>query len=192
MGYYSYLCALLEPLRVYALEDTSISGAELRAAGGELDRVAASLDTAEREGILATAEGEGLSRRERLFARWPVTTSTELRRRAIEALAQINAGNFTLADINRAISGCGIYAVAEETGIYGTIRVTFPETVGVPEGFEQIEKIILDIIPCHLLTDFAFRFQTWAECEARGRTWEAVEAAGHTWGGFEMDVMEDE
>ena len=33
MGYYNYLCELLRPLRVYRLDEGSLSGAELYAAG---------------------------------------------------------------------------------------------------------------------------------------------------------------
>ena len=32
MGYYNYLCELLRPLRVYRLDEGSLSGAELYAA----------------------------------------------------------------------------------------------------------------------------------------------------------------
>ena len=53
---------------------------------------------------------------------------------------------------------------------------------------DRIQKIILDIIPCHLETEFYFRYLTWAECEAAGWTWERVESAGHTWHSFELAV----
>ena len=56
MSYYGYLCALLAPLGVYRLEEESIGGAELTAAGAALDAAAAALAHSEREGILATAE----------------------------------------------------------------------------------------------------------------------------------------
>ena len=38
-------------------------------------------------------------------------------------------------EINAAIAGCGIKALAEETGEYGVIRVSFPGVGGKPEGF---------------------------------------------------------
>ena len=47
---------------------------------------------------------------------------------------------------------------------------------------------MLDIIPCHLETEFYFRYMLWSECEARGWTWAEVEAAGHTWHSFELAV----
>ena len=70
----------------------------------------------------------------------------------------------------------------------GKLRVIFPEVAGVPEGFAQMERIILDILPCHLEVEFYFRYLTWAECEAAGYTWAAVEAAEHTWESFQLAV----
>ena len=100
---------------------------------------------------------------------------------------QIGADSFSPEAINSAITGCGIRAQALEMG-EGHIRIIFPDVAGVPEDFEQIQKIILDIIPCHLETEFYFRYLTWAECEAAGWTWEQVESAGHTWHSFELAV----
>lgn len=190
MTYYDYLCALLEPMRIYRTERGSISGSELYAAGEALDGALARMDYAEREGILPLAEGEGLARREKLFSRRPVHVSTALRREAIAALARISADSFTLDAINSTLGGCGIRAIAEETEKKGTVKVWFPDTVGVPEEFPQVESIILDIIPCHLLVEFYFRYLTWRECEAQGFTWETVENARHTWESFEKAVAD--
>ena len=188
MGYYDYLCELLRPLRVYELREDSLSGAELAAAGAGLDEAAARLAYVEREGILMTAEGEGLARRERLFSRLGARTTPELRRLAVASLAGVGADGFTPEAINRTISGCGIRAVAEETNEYGTVRVTFPQTAGEPEDFERVREIILDIMPCHLLVDFYLRYLTWDECERQGFTWESAESAGHTWESFELAI----
>lgn len=186
--YYGYLCTLLEPLRIYALQRGTMSGSELYAAGTALDEAADALEHAEREGLLPLAEGEGLTRREKLFSRIGASPTAALRREAIAALMRISTDGFTLAAINAAISGCGIRAVAEETGEYGTVRVRFPDTVGVPDGFDRIERIVLDIIPCHLLTEFFFRYLTWRECEQQGFTWRSTEDAQHTWESFQKAV----
>ena len=84
MGYYNYLCELLRPLRVYRLDEGSLSGAELYAAGEGLDAAAEALEKAVREGVLMTAEDEGLSRRERLFSR-VVRVAAARRRRRLHA-----------------------------------------------------------------------------------------------------------
>ena len=83
MTYYDYLCRLLEPMRVYRTERGTLSGGELYAAGKALDEADGAMEYAEQEGVLQTAEGEGLARREKLFSRCPVSVSTALRREAI-------------------------------------------------------------------------------------------------------------
>lgn len=185
--YEQYLRNLLAPLGVYDLRANSINSAELYALGTVLDLVNGRIEHAERETLTATAEDEGLSRRETLFARRPAAVTPEERRAAIAALLQINGDSLTPGEINRTIRGCGIRAKALELG-GGKLRVIFPEVAGVPAEFEQIQKIILDILPCHLGVEFYFRYLTWAECEQAGFTWAAVEAAGHTWESFQLAV----
>lgn len=185
--YEQYLRALLAPLGVYDLTEGSVSGAELAALGSGLDLVEAALDAAEREALTATAEDAGLSRREALFARRPAARTAEERRAAIAALLQIDGDSLTPEAIGRTIRGCGIRARALEMG-GGRLRVVFPEVAGVPAEFEQIQRIILDILPCHLEVEFYFRYLTWEECERVGYTWAAVEAAEHTWESFQLAV----
>ena len=95
--------------------------------------------------------------------------------------------SLTPAAINRTLGGCGIRARAVEMG-GGKLRVIFPEVAGVPAEFDQIQRIILDILPCHLEAEFYFRYLTWRECERAGYTWEIIEAAEHTWKSFQLAV----
>lgn len=62
----------------------------------------------------------------------------------------------------------------------------FPGIGGVPPGFDEIQKIVLDILPCHLEVEFYFRYMTWAECEEAGYTWASVEQQEFTWERFEL------
>ena len=124
------------------------------------------------------------------LAEEPVTVETvtpEERRRALAALMQIAEDSLTPVAIEQAMRGCGIRVRAMELG-GGKLRVLFPETAGTPAEFEQIRKIILDILPCHLETEFYFRYLTWDECERAGDTWDAMEAAGHDWEGFQLAI----
>ena len=105
--YEDYLKALLAPLRVYDLRPGTINGAELYALGKGFDGVSEQLDLTEREALTATAEDEGLSRREALFARRPAAFTPEERRAAIAALLQIDGDSLTPAAINRTLGCCG-------------------------------------------------------------------------------------
>ena len=184
--YEQYLIRLLAPLGLYDLNGVQ-NRSELAALGMELDGVSAALDMVERESLLATAEDQGLSRREALFARKPAALTAEERRAAIAALLRIGEDSLTPEAINDTLVGCGIRARAEEK-TDGGLRVVFPGTAGIPAEFDQIQKIILDILPCHLDVEFYFRYLTWAECEAAEYTWNGVESAGHTWESFSLAV----
>lgn len=171
--YEQYLIRLLAPLGLYDLRAPH-NGGELAALGGELDSVSGLVELVERESLLATAESEGLDRRE-----------------AIAALLRISEDSLTPEAINDTLTGCGIRARAEEKAD-GSLRVVFPRTAGVPAEFDQIRKIILDILPCHLEVEFYFRYLTWAECEAAEYTWDEVETAQHTWESFQLAVPPEE
>ena len=189
--YEKYLRQLLAPLGVYDLEEGSVNGGELYALGRVLDGIARQVELAERESLTATAEDEGLRRRESLFARRPAAVTAAERRAAIAALLQIDGDSLTPEAINRTLRGCGVRAKALELDT-GHLRVIFPDVGGVPEEFEQISRIILDILPCHLDVEFYFRYLTWTECERAGYTWSAIEAAGYTWDEFQLAVPPEE
>lgn len=188
MSYSDHLKKLLHPLGVYDLTAGSLSASELDALGHGLDEAEQALDESERESSLSTAVGEGLDLWESLFASAPVHFSTELRREAIAALLRIGGDSFTLDAINDTISGCGIRAIVQEKEEFGYVRVIFPDVAGIPDDFDRIRTIILDIIPCHLEVEFYFRYLTWAECHAHGYTWAIIHEREYTWLGFQLAV----
>lgn len=183
--YETFLCNLLKPLGLYRLESGTINESELYAVGAVLDEVSELLEYVERESVPATAEGEGLSRREVLFARKPAAQTVDDRRRAIAALNCVNGDSFTPAEINRILNGCGIRAEARETGSTGRVRVVFPDVMGIPPEFEQVKDIILDLIPCHLETEFWFRYLTWKNCEIYHVTFSEPESEKMSWTAWE-------
>lgn len=187
MGYYEHLCALLEPLGVYATARGTYSGSELYAAGEALDRAAVALERAERESLPASAEDDGLRLREQLFPNIGALGTVEQRRRALTALLGIGGDGFTNAEIARAVAGCGIDARVEESG-GGHVRISFPGCIGVPEEFGRIASVIGGIVPCHLAVDYAFVFLTWAAFEETGWTWQSLESAAQTWESLEVSV----
>lgn len=191
MGCCDDLKALLAPLGLYDLSAGTRNEAELFALGGALDGVDAALETAEREALVSTAVGEGLTLREALLPWRPAAETLAERRAAIRALHGIDGDSLTLAAVNRAIQGCGIRARVQETGV-GTVEVWFPGQKGVPARFERIRRILLDILPCHLAVRFCFRYLTWEEFEERALPWAAVEAAGTTWEGLELSSTRED
>ena len=190
MSYAEYLEDLLRPMGVYRLEGT-VNGGELESIGGVLDRCAAELEEIEREMLLTTATGEGLDAVERLLTRRPLAATLARRRGALSALLRIGGDSFTLGAVNDNLAGCGVNAVAAETEQPGKVEVHFPDVPGIPDGFEELCKIIEDILPCHLDIKYVFWYVTWAMLEARFDTWSALEARGLTWGEIEKLVREE-
>lgn len=102
--YEQYLIRLLAPLSLYNLRAPH-NGGELAALGGELDSVSGLVELVERESLLATAESEGLDRREVLFAHKPAAVTQEDRREAIAALLRISEDSLTPEAINDTLTG---------------------------------------------------------------------------------------
>ena len=189
-GHGDYLRQMLAPLRVYRLEGTA-NGGELDAQGAARDAVQARLEDTQREMLVSTAEGRGLEAVEALLARRPVAGSLKRRREALAALLRIGGDSFTLAAINDNLKGCGINAVAAETGTAGQVTVSFPDVPGIPEGFEEMRAIIESILPAHLGIEYVFWYITWAVMEERFDTWGDIEALDLTWEELEKLVWEE-
>ena len=187
MSYARYLKELLRPLGVYRLEG-GLGAGELEAVGAALDACGARLEAIQREMLLSTAENEGLERVEKLLARRPVTDSLPRRREALAALLRIGGDSFTLDAINDTISGCGVNARVRETGKAGTVEVSFPKVPGIPPGFDEIQKIVEDILPAHLLVQYHFWYLTWAQLESKFSCWQEIEDKALTWTGLETYV----
>ena len=188
MNYAEELKRLLRPLGVYRLNG-SIGGAELESIGDALDAVQEELEQLHREADLSTAEGAGLEAMASLFARRPVTEDTARLRNALAALLRVGGDSFTLAAINDNLAGCGLNAVASEAAEPRTVNVSFPEVPGIPDGFEEMKKIIEDILPCHLAVEYVFWYITWAMMEQRFATWGDIEKRDLTWEELEKLVM---
>lgn len=180
MSYAQYLRQLLRPLGVYDV-DSRYLGGELEAEGRALDGVEGLLDEVQREANLATAQDWGLENIASLLRRRPPATTPKAMREALAALLRISGDSFTPQAINDTIAGCGVIAQVDETDEPGTVEVWFPEIPGIPPAFDEIDKIISDIIPAHLLIRYRFWFITWEQLEQRLPTWQDIETKAPTW-----------
>lgn len=186
MSYAQYLRDLLRPLGVYDLE-APFNGGELDAQGQALDGVLDRLEEVQRETALTTAEDWGLEKTAALFVRRPVASDPRKLAAALAALLRIGGDSFTLAAVNDTISGCGIPAVVKELG-KGQVSVSFPGVAGEPEGFQELKKIIEDILPAHLGIEYDFWFLTWRELEDNFPSWQSIEDMDLSWTRLETFV----
>ena len=186
MSHAQYLRELLLPLRVYNL-GAPFNGGELDVQGEQLDKIMAWLEEVQRESTLAEAEGWGVENIAKLFLRRPVAKEPRKLAAALAALLRIGGDSFTLSAINDTISGCGVPAVVKELG-RERVSVSFPGVAGEPENFEELKKIIEDILPTHLGIEYNFWYLTWAELEAHFHKWREIEALNLSWKGLETCV----
>ena len=186
MSHAQYLRDLLRPLGVYDLE-APFNGGELDAQGKALDGVMAWLEEIQRESSLVTAEGWGLEKIASLLARRPVADQPRKLASALAALLRISGDSFTLTAINDTISGCGVPAVVKELG-QERVAVSFPGVAGEPANFQELKKIIEDILPTHLGIEYDLWFLTWAELEANFPSWRSIEDRSLSWARLETFV----
>ena len=155
MGHAQQLRDLLAPLGVYRWEGTFQWG-ELQSQGAALDQVAEELEDTQQEMHLATAQGEGLDRILSLLGWERGEASVEDLRATAAALLRIGGGSFTLAAMNDTLRGCGLPARVEETGDPLKLKVIFPQAMGIPAGFAQVQARVEDILPCHVQVEYQF------------------------------------
>ena len=55
------------------------------------------------------------------------------------------------------------------------MEVSFPKVPGIPPGFDEIQKIVEDILPAHLLVQYHFWYLTWAQLESKFSCWREIE-----------------
>ena len=184
MGYYAYICAQLQPLRLYDLS-TGTGAEELKTVGAALDALAEALEETEAESCPLTAGERGLASYETLLPYAPVSETLAQRQQALAAMLRIDGRSFTKDALNATLSGCGITASVEETDTPFTVQVSFPGTMGTPAEFPALQARIEAILPCHLAVEYLFRYLLWQELEANLPTWDALEAAAASWAALE-------
>ena len=174
----------LRPLGVYDL-NAPINGTSLDVKGAALDELSAWLEELERESDLTRAEDWGLEDWKSLFDLRPASRSRQELRQALQALLRVGTGVCTLKAVRETLSGCGIATDVEEIGT-GLVRVSFPGTVGRPEGFERLMENVEAILPAHVGIEYSFLYLTWKLLESR--KWKFRDMEAMTWDELEKSV----
>lgn len=181
MGYAEYLEQLLQPLGVYDLREGRFNHAELQGQGAGLDGCGERLEEIAREMNLCTAEDAGLAALEALLTYLPAAEDLESRRAALAALLRIGDESFTLTAINDSLVGCGVPVMAVETGTPNEVVIRFPGTAGEPVSYSQVQKIVEDILPCHVGITYRLAYATWETVSAVLTTWAVADEESLLW-----------
>ena len=142
--YADYLMRLLEPLGVYDLRESSVSGAMVCALGEAMDGVHAQLEAALRDAFPQSA-GD-LRQWERLLPPLAAQTDPEVRRAGIVHLLGSPTVCCSAGEIGAALAACGIPArLAPE----GQNRVTVSLDAGQVSD-PDVRRLVRGLVPAHL------------------------------------------
>ncbi|MFQ9873064.1 MAG: hypothetical protein ACLRVT_08805 [Oscillospiraceae bacterium] len=171
----------LRPLGIYRLDEGSLVYAELAAYAAGLDLLEEGLDELEREAFVQTAQGEGISKREKIYCKPKTLLPLQERREMLLYRGAINNRNNTRADLERALVACGLRATVKENLDGATIYINCFDFLEDFQGQEEIRKAAGEFLPCHLEAAFDFRTLDWDKIDSLGKTFSEMDAAAMTW-----------
>lgn len=177
MTYADYLRAMLSPLKVYNLDTTSFSGAEVEAMGNGMEDCWQSAQTGQKEMILMTAGDYGLTMWESVFPYRAAVETDAQRLAAIQGFMAISGDSFTYEAICNCLAACGVTCSLVETDTPGVVEISFDGLVGEPDNYDTVQAICEMILPCHLQINYIIVYLTWGG--AIDITW--GDAADYTW-----------
>jgi hypothetical protein len=61
------------------------------------------------------------------------------------------------------------------------VVIEFVDLVGLPPNIDTLQAVVRDIMPAHLLVEFAYRYLRWSEFDAKALTWDGLDAEAMTW-----------
>lgn len=182
---------LLRPLGIYDVDD-GYGALELEALGSEMDKLYEHLISAEKGIFSQTADDTALETFEYLLPYSPHSTNLRERREAVSALLQADGFGFSVDELNRILSGCGICAQVREGEEKYHVTVRFPDRRGQPASFEDMAEIserIEAILPCHLAIDYEISFFNWRQLERTYLTWQQLEDECESW--YELELTSE-
>ncbi len=155
MGYRDHLWRMLQPLGVYSQE--GFSGGALTALGTALDQAENQLSQVLTETKAESAEDEGLELAEALFPLLPKET-VEQRKESLRTLYRVGNQSCCRDDIVAALSACGVYVTAGNTGTLFQVLVAFqnPLTIWDEPVFQF--WLLEQMMPCHLVVTVRFTY----------------------------------
>lgn len=78
----------------------------------------------------------------------------------------------------------GEVEIIEDNANY-SFTIKFIGTLGIPKAFEELDRTINEIKPCHLAHNYAFTYMSWEAFDKYNYTWEKWDTLKLTWDEFE-------
>lgn len=67
-----------------------------------------------------------------------------------------------------------------------SFKIVFTGSLGVPVAFDELDKTINEIKPCHLAHSYEYSYLTWDNFEKYNHSWDEWDSKNLTWNQFEV------
>ena len=171
----------LEPLEIYNLEDDSLVCKELQTYAESLKLVKDSIDELEKEYFINTAEGYGLTLREKMYTSAKSDLDVEKRRDMLKYRYSITSNDFNKEDIKKALLAIGIKCEVIEYPNENTIYINCLENLDTTISKDDLKILANEFLPAHLSYEIDFRPLKWSEIEIRNLSFQDMDDKDMTW-----------
>ena len=178
---------LMQPLRLYSLRENSLVYWELLSYAKGFGLLYGRLGELYREAFLQTAEGFGITEREKLMnfpanSKLPLETRRELLRYTLSMAPR----DYNLEGIENGLHSIGLDAKIQENREEEKLSITSEGFLGNFISYDRLKRDALRILPAHLEVDFEFGSFTWEKFEAKDWDFDRLDKRDFTWDEFEV------
>lgn len=178
----------LRPLGLYRLENGSLVDRELAAYEAAFAVAEELLAEIRRQAFVQTAEGEALSRHEKLVGLAPrPELDDETRRTLVLYRLGVAPLDFTLEGMRGSIRAAGMEAELDEDFSGEALTVRCAEMIDPSLDLDRLKAGVQTVLPAHLLTEFDIGNLTWDMLEATGVEWDGWDREDMTWNEFDIN-----
>lgn len=181
------LLELLQPMRLYRLQQGSLIHSELSAYGAAIDLLWQRAEKLEKALFIDSCPPERLSQWEMLLG-LPVNRAAETaRREMIRSKLSITEQDCNLQGMVRSILSAGLQGHIGERPPMGALHIYDAQIIGGYSSLDEVKAQVNAMLPAHLLTEYALGVLTWEMFDAKGLTFDRWDAADFTWEWFDLN-----
>lgn len=178
---------LMQPLRLYSLRENSMVYRELLSYAKGFELLYERLGELYGEAFLQTAEGFGLTEREKLMnfpanSKLPLDTRRELLRYTLSMAPK----DYNLEGMENGLRSIGLDAKIQENREEEKLSITSEGFLGNFISYDRLKRDALRILPAHLEVEFEFGSFTWEKFEAKDWAFDRLDQRDFTWDEFEV------
>lgn len=179
----------LKPLKIYALEKSSLIDCELAAYETAFALINATIEDVRAQAFVQTATGDGLRLHEKLVGlQERPGLSLDTRRALVLYRRSIAPFDFNLEGMLSSMRGAGMEAEIIEDYTGERLKIISRNLIDDFVDLDSVKASLLTMLPAHLECEFDIGFLTWDMFEGKDILWEEWDSLDFTWEQFDIDA----